>query len=384
MNCNLHAHSDYSLHDGFAKIPDMVSKAKELGWSACALTDHGTVTGLIDFYQECKKQNIKPILGCEFYLCEDAGVNGGGYYHLLLLAKNLCGFRNLMKLDTLAHQHFYRKPRLDLDILRGHTDGIICTTACIAGPLSSDNWEYYINELSGIFGDDFYIEFQPHSFPEQVEYNSKWWYLSEKYKPIVTLDSHYVNKADRDTHRMWLNLGSDSEYYGSGDYHMWAEEEISNWFKENNQDIDVTLCYKNVDEIVSKCDVEIPFGGQHYPVFTDDAEVYIRKRCNEGFKKRGVDTYPNKQEYIDRVKMEIEVLDKLGYFNYFCIIDDIIKWCRENSVPTGVGRGSIGGCCVAWLMEITQIDPIKHNLVFERFANLERVTPADKYICRTI
>lgn len=377
FTCNLHAHSDYSLHDGFAKIPDMVFRAKELDWEAVALTDHGTVTGLIDFYQECKKENIKPILGCEFYLCEDASVKGGGYYHLILLAKDIVGFRNLMKLDTLAHKNFYKKPRIDLSILKEHCEGLICTTACVAGPLSSEGWEEYIDSLSQLFKDDFYLEFQPHSFEEQIEYNKKWWYLSEKVKPIISLDSHYVNREDTETHRQWLMLGDDSEYYGSGDYHMWEEDEIRKWFKNNNPQVDVDLCFKNVHEIVEKCNVEIEFGGQHYPVFIDDPEAYIRKRCNEGYKEKGISGHSNKKAYIDQVKHELEVLRKLGYFNYFCIIDDLLKWCRENGVATGLGRGSVSGSCVAYLMGITKIDPIANNLIFERFANPERVTPAD-------
>lgn len=377
FTCNLHAHSDYSLHDGFAKIPDMVFRAKELDWEAIALTDHGTVTGLIDFYQECKKENIKPILGCEFYLCEDASVKGGGYYHLILLARDIVGFRNLMKLDTLAHKNFYKKPRIDLSILKEHCEGLICTTACVAGPLSSEGWEEYIDSLSQLFKDDFYVEFQPHSFEEQVEYNEEWWHLSEKTKPIISLDSHYVNKEDTETHRQWLMLGDDSEYYGSGDYHMWEEDEIREWFKKNNPQVDVDLCFKNVHEIVEKCNVEIEFGGQHYPVFIDDPEAYIRKRCNEGYKEKGISGHSNKKAYIDQVKHELEVLRKLGYFNYFCIIDDLLKWCRENGVATGLGRGSVSGSCVAYLMGITKIDPIANNLIFERFANPERVTPAD-------
>ena len=363
--------------DAFCKIPDLVSRAKELGYPALALTDHGTVTGLIDFYKECRKQGIKPILGCEMYFTNEITINDTPTYHMLFLAKDITGYRNLMKLDTYAHQHFYRKPRIGIEAIKEYHEGLICTTACIAGPLSADNADEIVGNLHRIFGDDLYIELQPHDFAKQISYNEKW--VKDDIYPdiqrIVTLDSHYVTKEDVELHKMWLNLAPDSQYYDSNDYHLRTEQEIIEWFDVYG--IDSSTMIQAVNEIVDKCNVEIEFGGQNYPVFCDDPERYVRARCNEGYKERGISKYPDKKRYIDQIQYELSVLKQLDYMNYFCIIDDMLKWCRDNHIPTGLGRGSVVGSCVSWIMGITQIDPIKFNLVFERFANPERVTPAD-------
>lgn len=372
MFSNLHQHTDYSLHDAFCTIPDLVGRAKDLGYPALAITDHGTCTGIIDFYQECKKQGVKPILGCEFYLASEITVNGCDTYHLVILAKDIKGYRNMMKLDTYAHEHFYRKPRISFEALEQYHEGLVCTTACVAGPLSAENADEMYSRLLSIFGDDLYVEIQPHNFPEQLEYNKKWENLG---KTIVTLDSHYVNKEDIPVHKMWLGLGDDSQYYVSDDYYLQSEEDIVKWFKSNSMDI--TKALENVQEIVDKCNVEIEFGGQHYPVFCDDPATYVKKRCNEGFKRLGISKLPNSNQYIKQVRHEFDVLNKLNYLNYFCIIDDMLKHCRESGIPMGLGRGSVVGSLTAYLMGITQLDPIKYNLVFERFANPERVTPAD-------
>lgn len=372
MFSNLHGHTDYSLHDALCTVPDLVSKAKELGYPALAITDHGTCTGLIDFYQECKKQEIKPILGCEFYLASEITVDGCDTYHLIILAKDINGYRNMMKLDTYAHEHFYRKPRISFEALEKWHEGLVCTTACVAGPLSASNAEEMYSRLLSIFGEDLYVELQPHDFQEQYEYNERWKNLG---KTIITLDSHYVNKEDIPVHKLWLGLGDDSQYYASDDYYLRSEEEIVKWFEP--YDIDVEKALKNVEEIVGKCNVEIEFGGQHYPVFCDDPATYIKKRCNEGFKKLGIGKLPNSNQYIEQVRHEFGVLSKLGYLNYFCIIDDMLKHCRECGIPMGLGRGSVAGSLTSYLMGITKLDPIKYNLVFERFANPERVTPPD-------
>lgn len=378
MFSNLHQHTDYSTHDGFAKLPELISRAKELGYPALAITDHGTVTGVIDFYQECKKQGIKPILGCEFYFTREITVQDSPTYHLILLAKDAEGYKNLMKLDTYAHTHFYKKPRIGIEALGQYHKGLICTTACIAGPLSCDEPLDVANDLYDIFLDDFYIELQPHDFEEQVAYNEQ--YNAENgfmpdVKRIVTLDSHYVTPDDIAAHKMWLGLGDDSQYYASDDYYLKSEGEVIDWFNAHN--IDIKEAIDNVQEIVDKCNVEIEFGGHNYPVFCDDPATYVKEKCNEGFKRLGICKYPNKKEYIAQVRHEFDVLEKLEYLNYFCIIDDMISYCRENNIPTGLGRGSVVGSLTAYLMGITRLDPIKYNLVFERFANPERVTPAD-------
>ena len=375
MFSNLHTHTDYSLHDGYAKIPDLVSRAKELGYPALAITDHGTVTGLIDFYEECKKQGVKPILGCELYYTNEITVKEAPTYHLLILAKDNEGYKNMMKLDTYAHEHFYRKPRIGIEALKQYHEGLVCTTACIAGPLSAPEPESLYNNLLEIFGNDLYIEIQPHDFQEQIEYNEKWRSHFPGSKTIVTLDSHYIGKEDIQAHKLWLGLGDDSQYYASDDYYLRSEDEVLDWFKEHG--IDARPYIDNVQEIVDKCNVEIEFGGQHYPVFCDDPATYVKQKCNEGFKALGIGKYPNKDKYIKQVRHEFKILSDLKYLNYFCIIDDMIRHCRESGIPTGLGRGSVVGSLTAYLMGITKLDPIKYNLVFERFANPERVTPAD-------
>ena len=373
---NLHQHSDYSVHDGFVKIPELVSRAKELGYPALALTDHGTVTGLIDFYLECKKQGIKPILGCEFYFTEEITVQDTPTYHLIMLAKDVNGYKNLMRLDTYAHAHFYKKPRIGMEAIEKYHEGLICTTACIAGPLSSDNHDDIINKLRTIFNEDLYIELQPHNFPEQIEYNNTW--LSNKYadiKRIITLDSHYVWEKDIKYHKLWLFLNPESPYYASDDYYLRSEDDILKCFNKYN--IDARPMIANVEEIVSKCNVELDFSRQHYPIFCNDPATYVKNSIKEGYERLGISEYPNKEVYDKQIKHEFDVLQKLGYLNYFCIVGDMVKHCEETNIPIGLGRGSVVGCTIAWLMGITRLDPIKYNLVFERFANPERVTPPD-------
>lgn len=363
--------------DGFSKIPELVARAKELGYPALALTDHGTVTGLIDFYKECKKQGIKPILGCECYFTTEIGVKDSPTYHLLLLAKDNEGYKNLMKVVSYGHEHFYKKPRISYDILEQCKEGLICTTACIAGPLSA---EYGGNDifmkLKDIFKDDLYVEIQPHNFKEQFMYNSK---VLEMYSDniMITLDSHYVMKDDVAPHKMWLNLAPGSQYYDSDDYYLMDEDEVRKRLSYVGDKI-VKKALSNVDKIVEKCNVDIDFSSQHYPVFCKYPLEYIRERCKDAWIEKGIEKYPNKDKYAEQLLYELDVLQMLDYLNYFCIIDDMIKWCKDNDIPVGLGRGSVCGSTVAWLLGITQIDPIKSNLVFERFANPERVTPADK------
>ena len=373
---DLHSHSDYSIFDGFAKIDDKIKRAKELGYTALAMTEHGTTTGLMEFYLKCRDSGIKPILGYEGYFTEEPDVKGGDTYHLILLAKNLTGYNNLLRIASYGTRHFYRKPRIGIECLRKYSEGIICSTACVAGVMSSDNWQGIFTDLKEIFRDDFYLEIQPHNFPEQYEYNDFILRVAKESntKVIVTGDSHYVTPEDTKYHRLWLNLDSESEYYASGDYHMMSKEEMKEGLRLANTD----EYFKNVDEVIRKCNVEIPTGGHNYPVFnTKDPDRYIRDRCNIGWFAKGINKLPNSEVYKNQVLHELDVLEQCGYKNYFCIIDDMLQWCKKNGIATGVGRGSVGGSTVAYLMDITDVDPIKYNLIFERFANPERVTDCD-------
>ena len=373
--CDLHSHSDFSIFDGFATIDDKIKRAKELGYTALAMTEHGTTTGLMEFYLKCKKEGLKPVLGYEGYFAIEPEVKGGQTYHILLLCKNLTGYRNLMKIATYGTEHFYRKPRIGFEILAECHEGLICSTACIAGVLSHENPDNMIHDLHKIFGDDFYLEIQPHDFPEQYEYNKKVRELGDKYNVpiIITGDSHYVLPSDTDTHRAWLGLGENSEYYASGDYHMMSQEEMAKFF-----DCDTSQYFKNVSNIIDQCDVEIPMGEENFPVFDcNDPLRYLKDRCNEGWKHLGIAKKDNSQQYKEQALHEFNVLEQCHYTNYMCIIHDMLEFCKRKHIPIGPGRGSVGGSLVAYLAGITQVDPIRFNLVFERFANPERVTSPD-------
>jgi DNA polymerase III subunit alpha len=378
--CNLHTHSDYSLHDGFSTLESLVDRAKELNYASLALTDHGTTTGLISFYNECNKKSIKPILGCECYLTMNPHVKdpNSETYHLLLLAKDFDGYKNLLKIVSYGHQHFYKKPRIDMDILEKLHEGIICTTACIAGPLSSPFSIDILNKLKSIFMQDLYLEIQPHAFQEQIDYNIFIQQLSNDtgIDTIVTLDSHYVKKEDVIPHKMWLQIKEGSEYYSSDDYYLMDTKEIKDKLSYLDKDF-LQECINNVSEVVEKCNVTILTGEQNYPVFCDNPEEYVLDKCIKGWGEKNISLYPNEDTYRKQLRYELKTLKDLNYLNYFCIIEDMISWCREHQIPIGLGRGSVVASIVSWLMGITQVDPIKYNLVFERFANPERVTNPD-------
>lgn len=373
--CDLHSHSDYSIFDGFATIPNKIKRAKELGYTALAMTEHGTTTGLMEFYLECNKAGIKPILGYEGYFTVEPDIKGGKTYHILLLCKDITGYRNLMKIASYGTEHFYRKPRIGFGILEECHEGLICSTACIAGVLSCERPDNMIHDLHKIFGEDFYLEVQPHKFKEQYEYNEKVFNLGKEFNIpiIVTGDSHYVLPSDADTHKAWLNLGDDSEYYASGDYHMMSKLEMQDFFTRDTREY-----FENVSAVIDKCNVEIPMGGENFPVFDcDDPLQYVKDKCTEGWKRLQINSKPNAEVYKKQALHEFDVLGQCHYLNYMCIISDMLDFCKSKSIPIGPGRGSVGGSLVAYLMGITQVDPIRFNLVFERFANPERVTMPD-------
>lgn len=378
MFVNLHQHSDYSLNDGYCTVEEIIARAKELGYNAAALTDHGTTTGLYNFYKQCKKAGIKPILGMEGYYCPDVTVRGGETAHILLIAKDINGLRNLYKLSTAGANQFYRKPRIGIKDLQNYHDGIICTTACIAGVLNK--FPSDVKKIAEIFGDDFYLEVQPHEFEEQKEYNRRVLATSNVfgYPVIVTNDSHYCSPSDIDFHHLWVSMiGTNA--YGSNDFYMMGEKEVRKRMKkEGVPDEDIDKFIHSVEEIVDKCNVEIPEGGDNYPKFdTADAERTVRDWCNEGWKSLHIRERPNWNDYVVRVKRELPVLRQCDYLNYICIIKDIIGYCKSHNILTGLGRGSVGGCCTAYLSSVTEVDSIRWGTIFERFCNVERVTPAD-------
>lgn len=378
---NLHTHDGHSIRDGYSTIEELVSRAKELHYEALALTNHGTVSGLIPFYNECHKQGIKPILGCEMYYVHDINLNESPLYHMLFVAKDLKGYKNLMKLDTIAYRQFYKKPRITMRDIDEFHEGLICSTACLAGIMRQDDPSEDIMQLSSIFGHDLYIELQPHPTDEQKAYNYKVheWAVKYNHKEIITLDSHYTFKDDAKYHRYWLNLSKESSYYETPTYYLMDTDEIND-LMINYHDFHgsiVERCYDNIQEIVDKCNVEIPFGEQHYPNFCADPEAYLRKRLNEGWREKGMSNWPNKKEHIERCNYELKMFNKVGYTNYICIIDDYIRWCKAKGIRTGAGRGSACGSDVMYVIGCTKIDPLKYNLLFERFCNPERTSSAD-------
>ena len=383
--CNLHCHTDFSVFDGFAKLSELVSRAKELNYPALAMTDHGTTTGLVAFYKECRAQGIKPILGYEAYLTTNVNLKEGKLYHILVLAKNLTGYRNLLKLATYGTQNFYRKPRIDLEKLIELKEGLIVSTACIAGIFSHPEYADMVERLYEAYREDFYLEIGTNSLEEQKAHNelvlSLWRDYKSKIKVVATIDSHYVRKEDATFHRLWKRLGEDSTYYTTDDYYLMEEQEVRNRLSYLPEDF-VEESINTTIEIADKCNVEIPFGEQHFPVFpVEDALARIKELCNEGWNKLHISKKKNAKEYIKQANLEFEVLNKANYLNYMLIIHDIENWTRKNfpehKMPVGVGRGSVGGSLVAYLIGLTDIDPIEYNLVFERFCNLERISVAD-------
>ena len=379
--CNLHTHDGHSIRDGYSTIEELVSRAKELHYEALALTNHGTVSGLIPFYNECNKQGIKPILGCEMYYVHDVNLNESPLYHMLFVAKDLKGYKNLMKLDTVAYRQFYKKPRVTMNDINEYHEGLICSTACLAGIMRQDDPTDDMMQLAGMFGDDFYMELQPHPTEEQKVYNHKIheWAVKHNHKEIITLDSHYTFKDDAKYHRYWLELSKESNYYETPTYYLMDTDEVNDYMI-NYHGFDgsiVERCYDSIKEIIDKCNVEIPFGEQHYPNFCADPEAYLRKRLNESWKEKGMSHWANKEEHIDRCNYELKMFNKVGYTNYICIIDDYIRWCTAKGIRTGAGRGSCCGSDVMYVIGCTKIDPLKYNLLFERFCNPERTSSAD-------
>lgn len=381
MYISLHNHSHYSTLDGYQTVPEMVTRAKELGYTALSLTDHGTMRGIVDFYEECNKQGIKPILGCEFYFCENPEIKDRALtHHLVLLAMNDTGYHNLKLLDSEAYkeENYFFTMRLGLDELRRHSEGIICLTACMAGVLNTDRADWWMQELQGIFGDRLYAEIQPLNIPEQQEYNRKVIGLARKYNVplVVTTDAHYATPADQPYHTLWNEIRGFS--YHDNENYLWSEQEIREtaWIPEEVKDEAI----KNTEYIASLCNTTITMGGNHYPSYpTDNPSEEIRNICRKAWK----DKVPNGRykEYGERFNAEMVDLEKAGYLNYLLVIWDMLRWCMENHIPTGEGRGSVGGSLVGYLMGIHKVDPIQRGTEFFRFCNVERQSPADKHTC---
>ena len=394
---HLHVHTEYSLLDGSNKIKEYVSRVKELGMNSAAITDHGVMFGVIDFYREAKAQGIKPILGCEVYVApgsrfeKEAGGSGEDrYYHLVLLAENNTGYQNLMKIVSKGFvEGYYYKPRVDLEVLREYHEGIIALSACLAGEVQKNLLRGMYQEAKKaalqyeeIFGKgNFFLELQDHGLSEQATVNQRQLRLSEETGiPLVaTNDVHYTYAEDEKAHDILLCIQTgkkladeDRMRYEGGQYYVKSPEEMKALFPYALQALE------NTQKIADRCEVTIEFGVTKLPKY-DVPEgytswEYLNKLCFEGLKRLYKD--PG-QELRDRLNYELEVIRTMGYVDYFLIVWDFIKYAKDHGIKVGPGRGSAAGSIVSYCLGITTIDPIRYQLLFERFLNPERVSMPD-------
>ncbi len=393
---HLHVHTGYSLLDGSNKVSDYVNRIKELGMTAGAITDHGVMYGVIEFYKAAKAAGIKPILGCEVYVApgsrfdKETGVNDSRYYHLVLLAENNKGYENLSHIVSRGFtEGFYYRPRVDLELLRQYHEGIICLSACLAGEIPRAISRGDIEEAKAaamrydeIFGHgNFFLEMQDHGIPEQHMVNPVIMNLSKELDIplVVTNDCHYTYAEDAEAHDLLLCIqtgkkvnDTDRMRYEGGQYYVKSEDEMRLIFPYAQEAIE------NTQKIADRCNVEIEFGVTklpHYDVPEGyDSWTYLNKLCDDGLKERYPDDDGTVKKQLD---YELSVIQKMGYVDYFLIVWDYINYCRENDIAVGPGRGSAAGSVVSYCMHITNIDPVKYDLLFERFLNPERVSMPD-------
>ena len=393
---HLHVHTEYSLLDGSNKIKEYVKRLKELGMTSGAITDHGVMYGVIDFYKACKDADINPIIGCEVYVApgsrfdKETGSMDERYYHLVLLAENNIGYSNLSHIVSRGFtEGYYYKPRVDMELLEQYHEGLICLSACLAGEIprniikgTPDKAKEAAIRLDNIFGHgNFFLELQDHGIPAQRSVNSVLLSLSQELDiPLVaTNDCHYTYSDDAEAHDLLLCIQTgkkvtdeDRMRYEGGQYYVKSEEEMRALFPYAQQAID------NTAKIAERCHVEIEFGVTKLPHFEVpegyDSWTYLNKLCLDGLNER----YPNDDGTLKKqLDYELGVIKRMGYVDYFLIVWDYINYCRENGIAVGPGRGSAAGSIVSYCMHITNIDPIKYDLLFERFLNPERVSMPD-------
>ena len=393
---HLHVHTEYSLLDGASRVKELIRRTKELGMDSVAITDHGVMYGVVRFYKEAKAQGIHPVIGCEVYLApgmrqERAEVDGTRYYHLILLAENETGYRNLVELISLANiEGYYYKPRIDKELLRQYHDGVIALSACVAGEIpqailrgNNERAEALIAEYMEIFGqDNFFLEIQDHGLPEEKTVNRALRELAKKYDIglVATNDVHYVHADDSEFHDILLCVQTgrtindpDRMRFSGPDYYLKSEEEMADLFA------DYPEALENTAKIAARCQVDFTFGELQLPFYplpehfeSDDA--YLRALCEERLSSRYADVT---DEIRTRLDYELGVIHGMGYASYFLIVWDFINYARGHGVEVGPGRGSAAGSIVAYLLGITNIDPLRYALLFERFLNPERVSMPD-------
>ena len=393
---HLHIHSEFSLLDGANRIKDLPVRAKELGMKAMAITDHGVMYGVIDFYKACKKEGIKPIIGCEVYVAprsrfdKEPGIDKQ-YYHLILLAKDTQGYKNLSKLVSIGFtEGYYYKPRIDLEVLEKYHEGLVCLSGCLAGAVNqalingqTEKAEEIALWHKNVFGEDYYIEIQNNGIREQVLANQKLVQLARKLKiPLVaTNDAHYLKKEDAYNHEILLCIQTgkrmsdeDRMKFDTDELYVKSPEEMSEYFSAFPDAIENTV------KIADKCNVEFEFGHTILPNY-DVPEGYathydyLKELCDKGLKQRYGENLS--EDILKRAEYEIGVIKKMGYVDYYLIVWDFIHYAKSQGIPVGPGRGSGAGSILAYAIGITDIDPMKYGLLFERFLNPERISMPD-------
>ncbi len=393
---HLHTHTEYSLLDASSKIKELIARVKELGMDSLAITDHGVMYGVIDFYRAARENGIKPIIGCEIYVApgsrfdREAGSGEDRYYHMILLAENNTGYQNLMKIVSKGFvEGFYYKPRVDDEVLRTYHEGIIALSACLAGEIPRFLTRGMYDEACksaikyrDIFGEgNFFLELQDHGIPAQRAVNQGLMRMSQELgiALVATNDCHYIYKEDVESHDILLCIQTGKKVtdenrmrYEGGQFYVKSEEEMRELFPYAMEAID------NTHKIAERCNVEIEFGVTKLPQYdVPDGYTsweYLQKLCEDGFHKR----YPNDDGTLrERLNYELDVIHSMGYVDYFLIVWDFINYAKSNDIMVGPGRGSAAGSIVAYSLEITDIDPIRYQLIFERFLNPERVSMPD-------
>jgi len=406
---HLHVHTEYSLLDGALRISDLVKTASQLNMPAVAITDHGNVFGAIAFFKTARSQGLKPILGCEVYVAPKSRLekktgNGdeGGNYHLILLVKDEKGYRHLCKLITSAYlEGFYYRPRIDKDILREHSSGLIALSSCLKGEVNDflvkdmdDRAEAAARQYLEIFGEgNFYLEIQDHGLPEQKKILPKIVDLARRLGiPLVaTNDVHFLQKEDAEIQDILLCIqtgkklsDSDRMHFSSDQFYLKSSAEMRELFKDYPEALD------NTRHIAARCNFEFPFGSHFLPNFEapghKNLRDYFEEIAGQGFEERlplikekinSGQSAHTLEEYQRRFEREIKLIEEMGFEGYFLIVWDMIKAARDRGIPVGPGRGSAAGSLIAYCLGITQIDPIEYDLLFERFLNPERISLPD-------
>lgn len=390
---NLHVHTEYSLLDGACRIKNLIERVKEMGQSAVAITDHGVMYGVVDFWREARNSGIKPVIGCEVYVAPRRHTDKNGRidlspYHLILLCKNNEGYRNLVRLTSVASiDGFYNRPRIDFDLLKKYNSGLICLSGCLYGEIArllvSGNYDTAKSRALAyreVFGaDNYYLEIQNHGIEDELRILPMLYRLSvETGIPLVaTNDCHYIRCEDSEMHRVLWCIQTNQLYDGKqnsgGESYLKSADEMAGLFSGHEDAV------TNTSAIAERCNVEFEFGNIRLPEFraegVTDNKLYMRDLCYNGLRRHYGQNPP--PEVTGRMEYELSVITEMGYTDYFLIVWDFVRYARENKIPVGVGRGSGAGSLCAYCMGITSIDPIKYGLLFERFLNPERVSMPD-------